>query len=83
MSTITVKQFKKICKEIFTKPNKSEKRFLMIGINYLISFRITHGDKKLYDFIMNTHIQCGQKSFNYIQKFIKEFELKKHKTMKQ
>nr|WP_320022097.1 hypothetical protein [uncultured Draconibacterium sp.] len=73
--------------DIETLAKQLAKRTVVIGPDFAKAYRKEIGDDKFYAWVTSEwiEIQCGEETYNYIQEFVKWYELKqsqKHKRRK-
>ena len=79
MPEISKDDFLNWTKDLFTNVTATP-RYLIIADDFIKTMRETEGDEYAYNFIISTHIMCGQETLDYIEKFKKEYELRKSKN---
>ena len=82
----TVSDIETWAKQLFTNVPRT-KRTVVIGPDFAKAYRKEIGDDKFYAWVTSEwiEIQCGEETYNYIQEFVKWYELKqsqKHKRRK-
>ena len=75
MNDLTIKTFDKAIKDIFaSKPSKTEKPSMMLGIDCVKAMRNSQGDEWTYNFINSCTIRCGMDTYDYIIDFLKNLK---------
>lgn len=79
MNELTAETFIAFIKEQFSVVQHSQKRIVLIGIDFAKSLRAVYGDDKFYAWLiyawLNSYeIQCGAECYDYISEFVKEYE---------